>query len=110
MAYHAGILGYCGRIPDDPRPHSHQYGYLCGISLFIIKYRSNQTVQGIFRAIRPVVVGLIASAVLVMATPENFVDYRSYLLFSLAFLAAYFYKVHPILLMFLGGVAGFLMY
>ncbi len=20
MAYHAGILGYCGRIPDDPRP------------------------------------------------------------------------------------------
>ncbi|HOO42090.1 MAG TPA: chromate transporter [Bacteroidales bacterium] len=80
------------------------------VSRVIIKFKNNMTVQGIFRAIRPVVVGLIASAVLVMATPENFVDYRSYLLFSLAFLAAYFYKVHPILLMFMGGVAGFLMY
>ncbi len=80
------------------------------VSRFVIKYRENQTLQWIFRTIRPVVVGLIASAVLVMATPDNFVDYRSFLLFSLAFLAAYFYKVHPILLMFLGGVLGFLMY
>ncbi|HHV02951.1 MAG: chromate transporter [Bacteroidales bacterium] len=80
------------------------------VSRFFIKYRNNEIVQGVFRGIRPVVVGLIASAVLVMATPENFVDYRSYLLFSVGFLAAYFYRVHPILLMVLGGVAGYLMY
>ena len=80
------------------------------VSRFFIEYRNNEIVQGVFRGIRPVVVGLIASAVLVMATPENFVDYRSYLLFSVGFLAAYFYRVHPILLMVLGGVAGYLMY
>ncbi|MDD2538099.1 MAG: chromate transporter [Bacteroidales bacterium] len=80
------------------------------VSRFFIKYGKNEIVQGVFKGIRPVVVGLIASAVLVMATPENFADYRSYLLFSAAFLAAYFYRVHPILLMVLGGLAGFLMY
>jgi len=80
------------------------------VSRFFIKYSHNEIVQGIFKGIRPVVVGLIASAALVLATPENFTDYRSYLLFSAGFLAAYFYKVHPILLMVLGGVAGYLMY
>ena len=80
------------------------------VSRFFIKYGKNEIVQGVFKGIRPVVVGLIASAVLVMATPENFADYRSYLLFSAAFLADYFYRVHPILLMVLGGLAGFLMY
>ena len=74
------------------------------------KYSENKAFQGIFSGIRPVVVGLIAAAVLNMATPANFVDYRSYLLFSGSFLAAYFYKVHPILLMVLGGLAGYLMY
>ena len=75
-----------------------------------MKYSKNEVVQGVFSGIRPVVVGLIAAAALIMATPENFVDYRSYLIFSAAFLAAYFYKVHPILLMVLGGLAGYLMY
>ncbi len=80
------------------------------VSRIFMKYSKNEIVQGVFSGIRPVVVGLIASAALIMATPENFVDYRSYLIFSAAFLAAYFYKVHPILLMLLGGLAGYLMY
>jgi chromate transporter len=65
------------------------------VSRFIIKYRENQTVQGIFRAIRPVVVGLIASAVLVMATPENFVDFRSYLCSHWHFWRLIFIKYIP---------------
>ncbi len=74
------------------------------------KFSQNKAFQAIFSGIRPVVAGLIAAAVMNMATPENFVDYRSYLLFSASFLAAYFYRVHPILLMVLGGFAGYLMY
>ncbi|HNR27738.1 MAG TPA: chromate transporter [Bacteroidales bacterium] len=74
------------------------------------KYSQNKTFQAIFSGIRPVVAGLIAAAVLNMATPENFVDFRSYLLFSASFLAAYFYRAHPILLLALGGLAGYLMY
>ena len=80
------------------------------VSRVFMKYRKNDAVQGIFSGIRPVVVGLIASAALIMATPENFVDYRSYLIFSAECLAAYFCSVHPILLMLAGGLVGYLMY
>lgn len=79
------------------------------VGRFLMRYRQHPAVQGIFRAIRPVVVGLIAAAALMMARPENFVDYRSYLIFSVAFVGAYFFRVHPILLMILGGLTGLLM-
>ncbi len=79
------------------------------VSRFLMRYRQNPAVQGIFRGIRPVVAGLIAAAALMMASPENFADYRSYLIFSVAFVGAYFFRVHPILLMILGGLTGLLM-
>lgn len=80
------------------------------ISKYLLKYKHNPAVEGVFKVIRPAVVGLIASAVLLLATPENFVDYKSFILFGAAFVAAYFYKVHPLVLIMVGGLFGLLVY
>ncbi len=80
------------------------------ISKYLLKYRHHPAVEAVFLVIRPAVVGLIASAVLLLATPENFPDYKSYVIFGASFVAAYFFKIHPIVLILLGGVCGLLVY
>jgi chromate transporter len=41
---------------------------------------------------------------------ENFVDYKSFLLFAATFLLTMFAKLHPILLIVLAGLAGLVLY
>lgn len=80
------------------------------ISKFLLKYKHHPAVEGIFKGLRPAVVGLIASAVLLLSTPHTFFEISSFVLFSLAFVATFFFKVHPIILILLGGAAGLLLY
>jgi chromate transporter len=56
------------------------------------------------------VIGLIGTAVLSVATPENFIDWKSYVLCILAFLALYFKKAGPFSIIGIGAVAGLLLY
>ena len=60
--------------------------------------------------LRPAVIGLIAAAALVLMNSENFVDYKSIILFGIAFIASFKFKLHPILLIILAGLAGLLLY
>ena len=41
---------------------------------------------------------------------ENFIDYKSYLIFAVAFGLTWKFKIHPILMIVLAGVAGLLLY
>ena len=41
---------------------------------------------------------------------ENFIDYKSYLIFSVFFGLTWKFKIHPILMIVLAGVAGLLLY
>ena len=41
---------------------------------------------------------------------DNFIDYKSILIFVAAFLLTWKYKVHPILMILLAGVMGFILY
>lgn len=45
------------------------------VSRFILKHKDNITIKSIFSGLRPVVVGLIASAALLLMNKENFPDY-----------------------------------
>jgi chromate transporter len=88
------------------------------LSKFFLKYQKHPVVENIFSGLRPGVVGLLAAAALVLMTPENFGSpetsmYQfviSVILFVVAFVATRKYKVNPILMIALCGLAGGLLY
>ncbi len=78
-------------------------------SRFYLKMKDNPYVAQVMKALRPVVIGLILSAALMLLTPDNFIDWKSYVIFGLVLVAA-IRKVNPILLIVLAGLAGYLLY
>ena len=74
------------------------------------KWKDHPIFQGILSGLKPAVIGLIGTAVLSVATPENFIDWKSYALCVLAFLALYFKKAGPFTIIGLGAVAGLILY
>jgi chromate transporter len=88
------------------------------LSKFFLKYQKHPVVENIFSGLRPGVVGLLAAAALVLMTSENFgspeQDLRQFLISVVIFLAAFVatrkYKVNPILIIVICGIAGGLLY
>lgn len=88
------------------------------ISRFFLKYQKHPTVEAVFSGLRPAVVGLLASAALVLMNTENFgspaENPSSFLISCLIFLVAFIgtrkYKINPILMIVLCGAAGYLLY
>lgn len=60
--------------------------------------------------LKPAVVGLIGAAAVVLITPENFPDWKSWILFGAAFIASLWGRLNPIIAIIAGGVAGVLLY
>lgn len=63
-----------------------------------------------FISLRPVVIGLIGAAAALLMNKENFIDYKSILFFIAAFFLLLKTKIHPIALILLSGVAGWILY
>lgn len=81
------------------------------VSRFILKHKDNAVIKSIFSGLRPVVVGLIAAAALLLMNRENFTDNTfSIAIAAVSFAFAYFTRLHPILIIVLAGVAGYLIY
>lgn len=80
------------------------------ISFFFARFKKNKYVAAAFTGLRPMTVGLIAAAALIMMNSENFIDYKSVLIFAAAFYLTWRYKVHPILMICMAGVAGVILY
>ena len=78
-------------------------------SLFYAKLNGNPYIKNVMRSMRPVIIGLIAAAALILMNRENFVDYRSILIFVAA-LAAVWLKVNPLIVISLSGVVGFFLF
>lgn len=74
-----------------------------------LRLRGNIYIEGAFVGLRPVVVGLIGAAALLLMNKENFIDYKSFLLFGGVLVGSYI-KVHPILLIIAAGIAGLFLY
>ena len=66
--------------------------------------------KGVMTGLRPAVIGLIGTAALSVATPENFVDYKSFIICIAAFAALYFKKIGPFAIIGLGAIAGLILY
>lgn len=88
------------------------------ISAFFMKYKDSRNVQLVLFWLRPVVVGLLLSAVLLLLNRENFGTFGfeniqfwiSTGLFLGAFLATFRYKANPIMVIVVSGVLGGLVY
>lgn len=91
---------------------------MIAISRFFLKYQKHPIVEAVFKGLRPAVVGLLAAAALVLMTAENFGSYQtdlyqfviSLIIFIVAFIGTRRFKVSPILMIALCGLAGFLLY
>ncbi len=88
------------------------------ISRYFLKFQKHPVVMAVFSGLRPAVVGLLAAAALLLMNSENFGsptdDMRSFiiscLIFLVVFIATRRFKISPILMIVLSGVAGLLLY
>lgn len=74
------------------------------------RFRDHYLFQGLLTGLKPAVIGLIGTAALGLATPENFIDWKSYMLCIMAFTALFFKKIGPFSAIGLGAVAGLILY
>ena len=84
------------------------------ITHFFLRLEHNRYVRGVVMGMRPVVVGMIASAALLLILPHDtegrsFIDGWSWAIFAIALLLSA-RKANPILLIVASGVAGVLIY
>lgn len=88
------------------------------ISIYFMRYKQHPMVQRVLAWLRPVVVGMLAAATLLLLNRENFGTFQvapkqfviSCALFMATFIATYRYKTNPILCIVLAGVMGGLIY
>lgn len=85
------------------------------MSHLIHRHRQSLIVRGIFAGLRPVVVGLIASAALLLMNEANFGQtatevVASVIICAAAFAAVFWVKLHPIIVIMLSGLAGYIIY
>ena len=94
-------------------------------SHFIRRHNESGAIKAIFSGLRPVVVGLIASAAIMLMNAANFnpngIDWQLWASVAIcvaAFCLVYFplkwrgktYKIHPILVIIMAGITGYLLY
>lgn len=86
------------------------------VTRFFLKLKNNLFVEGAMKGMRPVVIGMIASAALLLMFPhssapgdQNFIDAWSWILFAGVFVGS-MRKLNPILLIVLSAVAGIAIY
>ena len=81
------------------------------VGRYLLRNRENIYVKAIFNALRPIVVGLIGSAALLLMNKENFPDYTISVAICVAsFVLVRYAKLHPILIIILAGISGLILY
>ena len=73
-------------------------------------WKNHPIFRGVMTGLRPAVIGLIGTAAVTLATPENFIDWKSFVICIVAFIALYFKKIGPFGIIGLGAIVGLLIY
>ena len=84
------------------------------VARYIARLKGNPLVSGAMRGLRPVVIGMIGAAALLLMLPQDagdasFIDFWSWILFG-GVLAGSYFKLNPILLIVLSAAAGIAIY
>ncbi|MCQ2218166.1 MAG: chromate transporter [Paludibacteraceae bacterium] len=83
---------------------------------FLFKTKGNPTINSILASLKPAIAGLILSAALIMMTRENFCDAGigenniSIIICAVTFIATFFFKINPMMLISIAGMVGFFLY
>lgn len=117
-AGYSHVWGIAGSITATFAVVLPSFILMIAISKFFLKYQKHPLVESVFKGLRPAVVGLLASAALLLMTAENFGSYQtdtyqwciSILIFLIAFIGTRKFKVNPILMIVLCGLAGWILY
>ena len=80
------------------------------IVIFLKKFNKLPVVQRVFKSLRITVVGLILAAGIALFVKENFIDYKSYIIFASVLIGGLLFKIGSITLVILSGVAGAILY
>ena len=80
------------------------------IVIFLKRFSKLPVVQRIFKSLRVTIVGLILAAGIALFVKENFIDYKSYIIFASVLIGGLFFKIGSITLIILSGVAGAILY
>ena len=80
------------------------------IVIFLKRFNKLPVVQRIFKSLRVTIVGLILAAGIALFVKENFIDYKSYIIFASVLIGGLFFKIGSITLIILSGVAGAILY
>ena len=80
------------------------------IVIFLKRFSKLPVVQRIFKSLRVTIVGLILAAGIALFVKENFIDYKSYIIFASVLIGGLVFKIGSITLVILSGVAGAILY
>lgn len=80
------------------------------IVIFLNKFKESVVVERAFKGLRPVVLGLILAAGLSLLKPENFIDFKSIIIFVGAIVLSLKWKIGVIPLIIGSGILGVILY
>ena len=80
------------------------------IVIFLKRFSKLPVVQRIFKSLRVTIVGLILAAGIALFVKENFIDYKSYIIFASVLIGGLVFKIGSITLIILSGIAGAVLY
>lgn len=116
IAPHAGPwMGLLGSILCTLTVVLPSYLLVLFTAHYVHRHKDSAVIKGIFRGLRPVTLGLIASAALLLMNGDNFGTDTATVAISVAicaaaFAATYFAKIHPILVICAAGLLGFIIF
>ena len=74
------------------------------------RWKDHPIFRGVMSGLRPAVLGLIGTAALSLATPDNFIDWKSGVICLTAFVALYLKTLGPFSVLGIGALVGLLVY
>ncbi len=83
---------------------------MVAVITWLFKNEENHYVKALLASLKPIVVGLIFSAGVLMMNKENFIGFESVIICAIVFIATFFFKVNPIYLIIMSGIFGYFYY
>ena len=84
--------------------------YIIFFSKFYLKFQDNKYMDNAFAGLKIVVVGLILAAAIMLIDKNNFIDWKSVVIFIVSITLVLKWKVNPILLTVIAAIAGIIIY